>query len=138
MKHRVWDCESQFNQRPQEKLKERGLLLTGPGRSPRHDARGHEVKSRQGGGGESNRTGAHAFMRVVGGVLWGSWAKVRLVNSNPNKQGFGNFPLDNKGRTRGRPWRQGSLWIARAVGESYQDFAFACDPVGCCLGSMLV
>lgn len=32
---------------------------------------------------------AHAFIRVRGGILWGSQATARLVNSNSKEMGFG-------------------------------------------------
>lgn len=49
-------------------------------------------RSRQGTNKESNRTLALAIIRVMGGVFFGSWAKARLVSSNPNQWGIGKFP----------------------------------------------
>lgn len=36
-------------------------------------------------------SGAHAFIRVTGGVLWGSWPKAVLVSLNQrSEQGLGS------------------------------------------------
>ena len=73
--------DGEQNKRPQEKLKQRSLLLKSPGENTQHASRGCMGRSRQGAG---TGPGAHAFIRVgsVGEMLWGSWAKASLVNSN--------------------------------------------------------
>lgn len=55
MKHRVPDSEPKFNRRPQDKLKQRNLLLLSPGGVIWHDLRGKPGRSGQGEGKESGR-----------------------------------------------------------------------------------
>lgn len=71
--------DGEQNRRPQQKLKERDLLLTGPGGSTPHTLRGYTRRSRWGAG-----TGPEhmPLLEAVGGMLWGSWVKARLVDSN--------------------------------------------------------
>lgn len=64
MEHRVWDGELRFNNRPQEKLKKRSLLLTGPRENTWPWARVEgQGKKRQTDG---DKIWAHAFVRVCG------------------------------------------------------------------------
>ena len=92
-----------FNKRPQGKLKQRGLLPTGPGRGTQHALQGQAGKSRQGVGRVAG-PGPHAFLEWVGGVLWGSVAKARLVGLNQKSRVLVSFlGVLPKGHTRGRP-----------------------------------
>lgn len=103
MERRVLDGEQRFNNRPQDKLKQRSLLLTCPGGSTRmlqgatQGCQGRAQTERQ-------DLGHMLFLGSVGGVLWGSWAKARLFNSNW-KSGVlvSSTGIISKG-TGGRPW----------------------------------
>lgn len=109
MEHRVPDGEPRFRNTPQERLKERSLLLTGPGGSTWHTSRGHMGRSRQ--STEKDRTWDTCFYRG------GFWVSLMEVLS--------------KGHTRRDCWSQGRL------GKSYQELTFACDSAGCFLGLVL-
>ena len=67
------DGELQFNKRPQEKLKQRRLLLTGSEASTQHALRGHLGSSQQGIDREREiGPGTQPLLGFVGGVLCGS------------------------------------------------------------------
>lgn len=72
MEHRVWDGELRFNNRPQEKLKKRSLLLTGPRENTWPWAR-VEVKAKKDKQMET-KSGHMLLLGSVGRVLGGSWA----------------------------------------------------------------
>lgn len=84
-----------------------GLLPTGPGGGPRHAWRA------QGGAGRCRQTvwqdgDTHLYYSVCGKVLWGSWAKARLVNSNKKSGVLVSFTgVLSKGCMRGRLWEAG-------------------------------
>ena len=49
-----------------------------------------------------------SLLGPMDGVLWGSWAKAGLVNSNPKEPSFGKFHgVLCPGPIRGRPWEVG-------------------------------
>lgn len=53
----------------------------------------------------------------VDGVLWGSWAKARLVNSNQKSEILISHRVLSKGYIMGRSRGAGSQLITRAIGE---------------------
>ena len=75
------------------------------------------------------------FLGSVGGVLWSSWAKAGLTNSNP-KRGVLVSPTGvlTKGCMMGiSTGRQGGRAHKGAWG-SHQELAFACDSRACASG----
>lgn len=72
----------------------------------------------------------------VSGVLWGSWAKVGLVNSS-QKSRVSVSPLEvlSKGCIRHTgAGKQGRLLITGLLGKIHQGLTLACDLVGCYTG----
>lgn len=79
----------------------------------------------------------HAFIRVQGRVLWGSQARAGLVSSNQTSEVLvRSAGVLSKGHVRheGRgEW--GGCCSPGLLGMSYQQLAFACGSVGCCLSA---
>lgn len=61
-----------------------------------------------------------------GGVLWGSWAKATLANSNQKEQSFGKLLRRSYlGGTQGEdPGRQGRMLITRAIESHIRNSYF--------------
>ena len=64
----------------------------------------------------------------VGGVLWGSWDKATLANSNQKEQCFGkllrrSYPGAHKGKILGG---RGECLLPGPLSQSYQEFIFPC------------
>lgn len=71
-------------------MKQRSLLHTGPGGGTRQASRNLVERSRQDAGRDHGRIWVSAFIRVMGGRLWGSQARVKLVNTNQKEWSFVN------------------------------------------------
>lgn len=115
------DGEPQFNKRPHGKVKFRpdcSQVLEEvhgiPGGAPQGD------EGRVQAGTARQDLGYMLLLGSVGGVCWGTWAKARLVSSNPKELGFGKLC----GRLlrevqRGKPWE---------VGENAYHQGRGCSP----------
>ena len=100
--------EPQFNNRPQEKLKWRSLLLTGPGGSTRHTSRGPMGRSRRRADRDRQDLGHVPLLGSMGRVLWSSWTEARLVHSKQkNRVLVSPMGVLTKGHVRGRHWEAG-------------------------------
>lgn len=127
MEHREPDGELPFNNRPQEKLKKRSLLLTGLGGSTRNALRIDIRKSGQ--KAHRDRTGCHAFNRVCGRSVLKSQAKtnwsiqtnrLRFIIPMSVCVGFCVlFLAEGGGYIRGRYWETRETLLTRAVGSLY-------------------
>lgn len=63
-------------------------------------------------------SGAHGFIRVLGGGFWGFGAKARLADSNLKELGWVNSTEALiKACTNRKPWEVGRLLIAEVIGE---------------------
>lgn len=62
---------------------------------------------------EQENLGPMSLLGSMSGMLWGFWAKARLVNSNPKEPGFDKPP----GGSYLRPWDGGRLLFTRLAGE---------------------
>lgn len=126
MEYRVPDGEPCFNKRPQEKLKYRSLLLTGPGGSTQQASRAHPGSWRQT---ERQNLGPMPLLGSVGRVLWGSRVKAWSVNSNQKGKCFGKLCGGPylRGSQREGPGRRGRLPNPGLLGKSYRELTFACE-----------
>lgn len=112
------DGKPRRNKRLPGKVKSRMVFLTGLGEATWHPLRGHLQRSKQGADRELGAgPEAHASLRFVDGVLWGSGAKAGLTYSNPKEQGLGTGRGSYLTRKRRRLWGQGRLLITGVVGS---------------------
>ena len=87
---------------------------------------------------EKQDLGHTSLLESMGGVLWISWAKTGLVNSDQKEQSYDKFHRDLiKGTHKGKTLGGGGDLITSAVGEVISGTMFACDSVGCYLGHTL-
>lgn len=74
------------------------------------------------------------LLESMNGVLWGSWPKAELVNSN---QTSGVWVASRVSYLRGAqeegPGRQEDCSSQGLLGKSYQELTFVCDSVCCYL-----
>lgn len=105
--------ELRFDNRPQEKLKQRSLLLTDSGGNTRQVSRSHTGKSRQ----RPRQDVGHMPLLVsMVGVVLGSQAKPDWSIQTKKEQGFGKLQEVLLRGVREDP-AQGRLLITRTVGE---------------------
>lgn len=106
----------------------------GPGGRGAQQDSGPSGEVKAGAGRERGRTWG-PLLGSLGGVLWGSQAKIGLVSSDQKEQGFGELRgVLSKGHTHRRPWEWGEDFIPKATGESSQERTFTYDSAGCSLG----
>lgn len=87
---------------------------------------------------EKQDLGHKSLIESMGGVVWISWAKTVLVNSDQKEQGFDKFHRGLiKGTHKGKTLGGGRDLITSAVGEVISGTMFAFDSVGCYLGHTL-
>lgn len=69
--------------------------------------------------------GYKPVLASIGGVLWGSWAKARLVNSNQKNRGLVSpvGVLLIQGENKGKAMEGRGDLITRAVGEVIPEFS---------------
>lgn len=130
------DAEPQFNKRPHGKVKFRpdcSQVLAEVHGTPGGALQGDEGRVQAGTARQD--MGYMPLLGSIGGVFWGTWAKARLVSSNPKKLGFGKLcgRLLREVR-RGKPWEVGENAYHQGGGVVQTGSYMHCGSLGCYVG----